>query len=244
MKLRYKWTFALVVILVLIAVFLFLPLREEFRESVLKHFQIPERESRNESLTTTTTYKQEFNQTNESNYPEEQPTIPSGAPTGKEAERALTLELIDICSGKLDLFTVSEGATNCLNKKPPYYVVLEKNSTHLKVSLQNESFEEVYELNSTSPILFIFAEDVASVSHEIESFTIEGSTEFHLGEYYLHTIWEKDASGNLAISKMIVALSLYVDSDIAPSNEWKELKFYLKIPDKTYYLGNLFVLVK
>jgi hypothetical protein len=82
------------------------------------------------------------------------------------------------------------------------------------------------------------------VSHEIESFTIEGSTEFHLGEYYLHTIWEKDVSGNLAISKMIVALSLYVDSDIAPSNEWKELKFYLKIPDKTYYLGNLFVLVK
>jgi len=246
MKLRYKWAFAFVILL-LIAVLLFLPLKEEFKESVLKYFQIPERESKNESLTTTTTYKQEFNQTNESNYPAEQPPtspMPSGTPTGKEAERALTLEIIDICSGKLDLFTVSEGATSCLNKKPPYYVVLEKNSTHLKVSLQNESFEEVYELNNTDPILFIFAEDVASVSHEIESFILEGSTEFHLGEYYLHTLWEKDASGNLAISKMIVALPLYVDSNIAPSNEWKELKFYLKIPNKTYYLGNLFVLVK
>jgi hypothetical protein len=244
MKLRYKWAFVLLIILLSITVLLFLPSTEEFRESVVKYFQVPERESRNESLATTTTYKQEFNQTNESNYSTEQPSIPSGRPTGREAERALTLELIDICSGKLELFTISEGATSCLNKKPPYYAILEKNSTHLKVSLQNESFEEFYELNSTNPILYIFAEDVASVSHEIESFFLEGSQEFHLGEYYLHTIWEKDASSNLAISKMIVALSLYVDSNVAPTNEWKELKFYLKIPNKTYYLGNLFVLVK
>jgi hypothetical protein len=43
---------------------------------------------------------------------------------------------------------------------------------------------------------------------------------------------------------MIAALPLYVDSSITPSNEWKELKLYLNIPNKTYYLGNLFVLIK
>jgi len=243
MKLKYKWAFASLVLFLTIAL-LFLLLPKELKESVSKYFQISEKKEKESLLKKT--QEQRLNETNESNRSTEQPSAYPGAePRGeKGAEKALTLEIIDLCSGKLDLFTVSEGATSCLNKKGPYYIIVEKNSTHLKVSLQNESFEEVYELNSTDPILFIFAEDVASVSHEIESFMIEGSTEFHLGEYYLHTIWEKDTSGNLTISKMIVALPLYVDSNIAPSNEWKELKFYLKIPNKTYYLGSLFVFVK
>jgi hypothetical protein len=241
MKLKYKWTFALFVLLLTITL-IFLSLPKESKESISKYFQVPEKERNESSLKKP---QEQMNETNETNRSTEQPLAYPGAEPGeKGAERALTLEIIDICSGKLSLSTVSEGATSCLNKKAPYYVILEKNSSHLKVSLQNESFEEVYELNNTGPIFFIFAEDVASVSHEIESFILEGSSEFHLGEYYLHTIWEKDSSGNLAISKMIVALPLYVDNNIAASKEWKELKFYLKIPNKTYYLGNLFVLVK
>ena len=182
-----------------------------------------------------------MNQTNESGARES--PEPASKP-GKEAEKALTLGLIDICSGKLDLLKVSEGITHCLNKKSPYYIIIEKNSTHLTTSLQGENFSEIYELNDSVLIFYIFAEDVASVSHEIQSFTLEGSPEFHLGEYYLHTIWEKDSSNNLTISKIIVALSLYVDGNITTSNEWKELKLYLNVPNKTYYLGNLWVLVK
>ncbi|MEM7826400.1 MAG: hypothetical protein QW451_02105, partial [Candidatus Aenigmatarchaeota archaeon] len=107
-----------------------------------------------------------------------------------------------------------------------------------------EDFEEIYDLNDSILIFFIFAEDVATVSHEIQSLSLEGGEDFYIGDYYLHTVWERGASGNLEISKMLVAIPLYVNSNIISSEEWKELKFYLNIPNKTYYLGNLFVLVK
>ncbi|MEM5879527.1 MAG: hypothetical protein QXU74_03485 [Candidatus Aenigmatarchaeota archaeon] len=250
MKLRYKWAFALIAVLAISFVILS-QTPENVKEAIFQYFQAQQEKGEEREASTTTLQGQKFNQTNESNYSSQPPSLPPAPPSGPgaeeegiKAEKALTLELIDICSGKLDLFIISEGATSCLNKKPPYYIILEKNSTHLKASLQGEDFAEVYELNSTDPIFFIFAEDVASVSHEIQSFTLEGSSEFSLGEYYLHTIWERGASGNLAISKMIVALSLYVDKDIAASNGWKELKLYLNIPNKTYYLGNLWVSVK
>jgi hypothetical protein len=166
--------------------------------------------------------------------------------TYTEGSKVLTLEITDICSGKFeDVFIVSEGMQNCLNKKYPYYILLEKNSTHLQTSFYGVSgFNETYELNDSIQIFFIFAEDVASVSTIIESLEVEGSSDFYLGDYTLHTIWERDANGNLYISKMIVALPLNVKNTVPISNEWKELKLYLNIPNKTYSLGNLWVLVK
>jgi hypothetical protein len=170
--------------------------------------------------------------------------MPQIGKEGKEALKAITLEITDICSGKLDLLTISEGATKCLNKKFPYQIILEKNSTHLETIFYKDGFSETYELNESLLIFYLFAEDVASVSYEIQSLSLEGSEDFKLGDYYLHTIWERDASGNLTISKMIIAFPLYVNGNIKASNEWKEIKFYLNIPNKTFYLGNLFVLVR
>jgi len=237
MKLRYK--IALAVTLVF-AVFLFLSSQvgEDLKDSFSKYFQIEKKESI-EKTTSTTIQTKKLNQTEESNY-----SIFPEPETEERAERALTLEIVDICSGKLSLLTVSEGAVRCLNKKFPYYVIIKKNSTHLKTSLQGEDFEEIYDLNDSILIFFIFAEDVATVSHEIQSLSLEGGEDFYIGDYYLHTVWERGASGNLEISKMLVAIPLYVNSNITSSEEWKELKFYLNIPNKTYYLGNLFVLVK
>lgn len=245
MKLRYKLALLL---LLLIALTLF-QTSEDLRDLISEHFQIWEESGKremNESFRQTITPRK-LNQTNESNYSSEE-QLPVFSKMGKEeeekAEKALTLEIVDICSGKLSLLTVSEGAIYCLNKKFPYYVVIEKNSTHLKTSLEGEDFVEVYEKNESVLIFFIFAEDVATVSHEIQSLTLEGSKDFYIGEYYLHTIWERGVSNNLEISKMLVAIPLYVSSSINSTKEWKELKFYLNIPNKTYYLGNLWVLVK
>jgi len=194
------------------------------------------------------------NKTNETNQtgggkPGSSP-LPGSVPSQQESTttlpKALTLEIIDICSGKFEeVFVVSEGMRYCLNQKYPYYIILEKNSTHLHTSFYNTSgFNETYELNESVLMFYIFVEDVASVSTIIQSFYIEGDINFYLGNYDLHTIWERDASGNLAISKMIVALPLNVKNTVSTDNEWKEIKFYLNIPDKTYYLGNLWVLVK
>ncbi|MHA1743025.1 MAG: hypothetical protein ACTSV6_02090 [Candidatus Heimdallarchaeota archaeon] len=189
----------------------------------------------------------EENITNVTNATE--PAQPEGAPAHQESEsppKVLTLEIVDICSGKLEsVLGISEGVRYCLNKKYPYYIVLEKNQTHIQTSFSDLSgFNETYELNESALIFFVFVEDVASVSKEIQSFYIEGSSDFYLGEYDLHTIWERDANGELYISKIIVGLPLYVKETISPSDEWQELKFYLKTPNKDYYLGNLWFLVK
>lgn len=175
-----------------------------------------------------------------------QPTTPpSSEQQSGSSSTAITLEIIDICSGQMeDIFAVSEGVRHCLNQKYPYNILLEKNSTHLQTSFYyTVGFNETYQLNESNLIFYIFAEDVASVSQEIEFFSVEGDSNFYLGNYTLNTIWERNASGDLYISKMIVALPLYVKNTIS-EKDWTELKFYLNIPNQTYYLGNLLVLVK
>jgi hypothetical protein len=168
----------------------------------------------------------------------------SGSETVIPPSKVLTLEITDICDGKLEnAFTVSEGMMQCLNQKSPYYIVLEKNSTGFATSFYNVTgFNETFDLNSTSPIFFVFAEDVASVKESIQSFYIEGSPDFYLGDYDLHTIWERDQNQDLYIAKIIVALPLYVKNTTIPNGEWSELKFYLNTSDKNYYLGNLWML--
>jgi hypothetical protein len=215
---------------------------EKFLPTIKKGIQIEEKKG---NLTPTQNLTEAKNKTlNESNYSAQPQEMPQVEKESKEASKAITLEIFDICSGKLDLLTISEGATKCLNKKFPYQIILQKNSTHLETIFSQGGFSEIYELNESLLIFYLFAEDVASVSYEIQSLSLEGSNDFKLGDYYLHTIWENDASGNLKISKMIIAFPLYVNGNIKASNEWKEIKFYLNIPNKTFYLGNLFVLVK
>ncbi|MEM5878886.1 MAG: hypothetical protein QXU74_00105 [Candidatus Aenigmatarchaeota archaeon] len=243
MKLKYKISLTALMLIILGSLILG---PKEFKQALFQYFEGGKGE---ESTSVQNLTQSQTGQTSETNYSTNPPQEGGGGAgeTTKEegqAAKAITLEITDICSGKLDLFTISEGATKCLNRKYPYQIILEKNSTHLTTSFYGLSgFEESYELNETILLFFIFAEDVASVSHEIQSFSLEGSQDFSLGQYYLHTIWERDAAGNLVISKMIAILPLQVNGNIM-SSDWKELKFYLNIPNKTYYLGNLWVLVK
>jgi len=248
MKLKYKILILIMAITLGLLLFFYLS-PKNLKQAIFQEFQPFKKEK------TGISWPQNFTQTSttviqanisESNY---SAILPQESKAGiveeKEAAKAITLEIVDICSGKLDLFAVSEGITKCLNKKYPYQIILEKNSTHLTTRFYGiEGFEESYDLNETITIFYIFAEDVASVSHEIQSFSLEGDPNFGLGQYHLFTIWEKDASGNLTISKMIVALPLQVNGNISASEEWKELKFYLNTPNKTYYLGNISFLVK
>jgi len=121
--------------------------------------------------------------------------------------------------------------------------LLEKNSTHLKTSILNENgFNETFEINDTVLIYFLFAEDVATISKEIDKIYLEGSDYFFLGNYELQTIWEADPSGNLYISKMIVVLPLYVKKEVESGDY--TLTFYLSALNRTFYLGEAKIKVR
>ena len=158
--------------------------------------------------------------------------------------KPLTLKIVDICSGKLvNVFSISEGTRKCLNLPSPYTILLEKNSTHFISSILNENgFNETFDINDTVLIYFLFAEDVATISKEIEKIYLEGSDYFFLGNYELQTIWELDSSRNLYISKMVVILPLYVKKEV--ENGDYSLLFYLSALNKTFYLGGTKILTK
>jgi hypothetical protein len=162
----------------------------------------------------------------------------------KNYTKPLTLKIVDICSGKLEnIFSISEGTRKCLNAPSPYNILLEKNSTHLKTSVLNENgFNETFEINDTVLIYFLFAEDVATISKEIDKIYLEGSDYFFLGNYELQTIWEADPSGNLYISKMIVILPLYVKKEVESGDY--TLTFYLSALNRTFYLGEAKIKVR
>jgi len=162
----------------------------------------------------------------------------------KKYIKPLTLKIYDICSGKLEnVFSISEGTRKCLNSPSPYDILLEKNSTHIITSILNEnSLNETFEINDTVLIYFLFAEDVSTISKEIDKIYLDGSEYFYLGNYELQTIWEADSYGNLYISKMIVILPLYVKKDVEDGNY--TLTFYLNALNKDFYLGKMNLLVR
>jgi hypothetical protein len=192
-------------------------------------------ETKNESLKT----NESMSQSNESSI-----VSPASTTQQKNYTKPLTLKIVDICSGKLEnVYSISEGTRKCLNAPSPYNILIEKNSTHFKTSILNENgFNETFEINDSVLIYFLFAEDVATISKEIEKIYLEGSDYFFLGDYELQTIWEADSSGNLYISKMIVVLPLYVKKEV--ENGDYTLTFYLSALNRTFYLGEAKIILK
>jgi len=169
--------------------------------------------------------------------------------TQTNASKVITLEIIDLCEGKMgEVTAVSEGMSFCLNQKYPYYLVFQLNESNLTTWVYNVSgFEESYNLENETIIYYLFVEDVSTVTREIEQFyMITNAKGFYLGNYTLHTIWYSDlTTGEMVIVKMIAALPLNVDkSSIQKTEGWEEIKFYLKTALKDFYLGNLFVEIK
>ena len=151
-------------------------------------------ETKNESIKT----NESISQLNETSI-----VSPASITQQKNYTKPLTLKIVDICSGKFkNVYSISEGTRKCLNAPSPYNILIEKNSTHLMTSVLNENgFNETFEINDTVLIYFLFAEDVATISKEIDKIYLEGSNYFFLGNYELQTIWKANSSGNLYISK-------------------------------------------
>ena len=153
--------------------------------------------------------------------------------------RKLRLGIVDICSGKLEnVFSISEGTRKCLNSPPPYEILLEKNSTHIITRIiDNTGFYEIFDINDTVLIYFLFVEDVSNISTEIDGIYLSRNDYFFLGDYELQTVWEADPHSNLYISKVILIMSLYVKKEIKDGRY--ELSFYLSASNKSFLLGSM-----
>lgn len=197
--------------------------------------------------TTTTTTLGESNITNATNETflgggsYESPTAPA-----INASKVLTLEIIDICQGKMgDVFAVSEGMRMCLNQKYPYYIGMQVEGNNLTTWLYNVSwFNQSYDLSNETTIYYIFVEDVSSVTKDIQQFyMIPNNTCLYLGEYTLHTIWYRNPVGEMEIIKIIAALPIKIDKTAISKTNWEEIKIYLKTYERDFFLGNLFFIV-
>lgn len=163
----------------------------------------------------------------------------------EEIVKPENLRLIGICSGKFfDVFSVSEGVSKCLNKEISYSAEIEIKEKEVFVKLlENGGFEEVYDINDTVTIFYLFAEDVFKVNQNIEKFEVDGGDAFNLGNYTLYTVWRQDNFGNYEIEKMIVALPLEVKTQFLEAKSYY-LKIYMTALNKRFYLGEVKINVK
>jgi hypothetical protein len=168
--------------------------------------------------------------------------------TGANASKVITLEIIDLCQGKMGYVqAVSEGMSFCLNQKYPYYIGLEVLDDSINTWVYNISgFNQTYNISNETTIYYLFVEDVASVTRDIQEFyLVPNDTCFYLGDYTLYTIWMSNpATGEMEITKMIAALPVNVDRNMISRIEWEEIKIYLKTYERDFFLGNLFVEIK
>ncbi len=165
---------------------------------------------------------------------------------GVEVTRVISLKIFDICSGRLeDIFSVAEGVRVCANREPPYHLNFTVNETNLTMVLEEDpGFRESYNFTNDTLVLFIFVGDIASVSKEVKHFYLEteASESFYLGDYDLHTIME-NVGGELEVTKMVAALSLYLKYPAVSLNS-TEIKFFLETPERSYYLGSLWARIR
>jgi hypothetical protein len=182
--------------------------------------------------------------TNETLALEEGRTLPKGF----NASKVVTLEIFDICSGKLEpgATVVEGGIIWCLNKKYPYYIIIEKNGSHIRTSFYgNVGFNETYEISDEIKIFYIYVQDIATVGADIKAIEFYGnlSNYFKIGNYTQQTIWLSSV-GELKLYKMAAVIPLYITSAIPSTENWEKLDFYLKTSWGNYFIGDLWFYIK
>ncbi len=172
----------------------------------------------------------------------------TGGTSSQQIPSVVSLEIFDLCSGKRlnESFSLSEGGTaKCLNQKPPYFVLIEKNSTHISTSIINVTFfNDVYEANDTWILVYyLYIQDIYSVANDLEEiYFLPPSNYLKLGNYTKHIIWERE-NGQLIPTKMIAIVPFYVNKNITIT-QWTTYNFYVRASSKDYSVGNISIMVK
>lgn len=158
-----------------------------------------------------------------------------------------TLNIFDICSATNETYThFAEGGVKwCLNQPYPYYMVIERNETHLKTSFYgNIGFNETYLLEDNTAIARLYVEDISGVEELIQGLSSESSISdfMALGEYSFDTIWQS-VGGELKIVKEILSFPLILKRNIQVSSDWNRIDFYVVTEIKNYYLGSMYIFI-
>ena len=215
--------------------------------------------SENESTTTTTTItttttttlptQASTNQTeNETNIT---PGAPGANPPSTQNQNVSTKpkappEISNLClskpsaavSNQTPIITSSKGMVYCLNQKYPYYLIMELNDSNLTTWISGKpETEESFNISVENTIYYLFVGDLSDI--DIESFYMVSNVTdyFFIGDYFTYTT-QKDENEK----ELIAVLPFNVNNETINSTEdWEEIKFYLKSSLKDFYLGNLFV---
>ncbi len=164
----------------------------------------------------------------------------------EQKEIEVDAKIVDICSGKLkEIKSVTEGLQVCLNKEAPYYIILERNSTHLKTSFYYGGFNQTFNFTNDTLIFYVFIENLKEEEPYIEGFIASGnaSSFISLGEPYYAYSWEK-IEGKLVKKRVMAILPIFVKYNFEVNRKWNDLIVSLRINRKLYQIGICYVFTK
>ena len=156
-----------------------------------------------------------------------------GEPEPSNSTRVISIEVFGFCSANVGPESSSlESSEFCIIKDIlPYYLVLERNSTHMKTSFyENIGFNETYDISIPVTIFRVFI-STAGMEGNIQSIEAYGPLReyFSLGSYTVDGDW--------------MSLPLSINPAVPISNDWTYLNFYVTTTNYIYSIGDVWFLI-
>ncbi len=164
------------------------------------------------------------------------------AGTSSPAGPAVMLEIFEICAGDMpDEVNIFENSSEfCLNKKNPYYIILDKNSTHLKTNFSGTSgFNRTYDIYPSVRAFIIYIRDLNTLGTGLSGFPDEIIFTGSMRDYVSVSSFEQGTFGSTAYA----SVPLNIASSIPATAQWENLKVYLNTPLGEYFIGDIWLFV-